>query len=160
MSARRTLLLDTNLLVLLAVGLTDKSLVGRHKRTTEYVEEDFDMLYSMIHQFDELCTTPNILTETSNLLAQSGSANRQEEILRTLAKLTEGADEEYVPSKQACRRKEFLRLGLADSVSLEKAPMVNCVLTADHDLFVSVEKAGGFAVNFNHVRTVGWIWPA
>ena len=37
-------ILDTNLLVLLIVGNTSKSLINSHKRLKDYSEDDFDVL--------------------------------------------------------------------------------------------------------------------
>jgi len=39
----RSVLLDTNLLLLLTVGMLDRKLIGKHKRTQEFTEEDFDL---------------------------------------------------------------------------------------------------------------------
>ena len=37
------------------------------KRTQQFVEEDFQLLRLLLGYFDKIITTPNILTEVSNL---------------------------------------------------------------------------------------------
>jgi hypothetical protein len=40
----QTLILDTNLLVLLVVGMTSRAYISRHKRLRAFLESDFDVL--------------------------------------------------------------------------------------------------------------------
>ncbi len=44
----RSALLDTNLFLLLIVGLYDKKLIEKHKRTKAFTPEDFDLLVELI----------------------------------------------------------------------------------------------------------------
>lgn len=63
---RRGLVIDSNLLILLLVGMTAKQSISSFKRTRMYSPEDFDLLVDFTKPFNKL-TTPNILTEVSNL---------------------------------------------------------------------------------------------
>ena len=151
----RSVLIDTNLLVLFVVGFSDKSLITRHKRTSAFVEEDYHVLCQFLSAFQVVMVTPNILTEASNLLSQAQQPTR-ETVLGTLASLIGRTREEYVASKEACKEKEFIRLGLTDSAILRRADAVDCVLTVDLSLYLALERSGHNAVNFNHLRVAGW----
>ncbi len=67
----RSVLLDTNLLLLLVVGLFNRDLIARHKRTNSFVPEDFDLLMEFIDGYDVLWVTSHCLAEVSNLLRQT-----------------------------------------------------------------------------------------
>jgi hypothetical protein len=94
-----TVVLDSNLLVLLAVGSLDKDLIREHKRTSQFTVEDFDLLLTLLGAFSEVLVTPNGLTETSNLLQYIKQPHRSK-LLAILAVLTERLTEEYVPSRE------------------------------------------------------------
>ena len=64
----KSLLIDTNLLVVLVVGLTDQNQIGKHKRTQAYTQEDFLVLYSTLESYQELWITAQAVAECSNLL--------------------------------------------------------------------------------------------
>ena len=81
----KRIILDTNLLLLLVVGLTDPALIGKHKRTRSFEVTDYDLLVNVLSGYNEIVVTPHILTETSNLLSQTAALSA--EVLR--AKLSE-----------------------------------------------------------------------
>ncbi len=150
---RSSVLIDSGLLVLLIVGLTDRFLIGRHRRTREYSTTDYDLLRRFLDQFAVVVVTPNILTEVSNLAEFAHGADRPL-VMETLAKLiSTAALERYGPSAVASARAEFLRLGLADCATLEQAGSVSCTITADLDLYLALASSGHKAVNFNHLRS-------
>ena len=64
------LLIDSNLLLLLFVGLRDRDRIQKFKRTAQFTIRDFERLAAFIRRFKEVVTTPSILTEVSNLLGQ------------------------------------------------------------------------------------------
>ncbi|AQG78174.1 hypothetical protein AWR27_01710 [Spirosoma montaniterrae] len=68
-SDSRGLIIDTNLIVLLVVGSVDPKRISSHKRLSKYTNDDFSILKSFVQRFRHpLYTTPNILTEASNLI--------------------------------------------------------------------------------------------
>lgn len=153
-STSRRLLLDTNLLVLLIVGSHDRSLVSRHKRTVQYTTEDFDLLLELVGGYDELLVTPNILTETSNLLRQIRAPldSQLTEVLGTWINQPI-MRENYVASANASGVEEFPRLGLTDAGILELLSGPVPFLTDDLDLYVAVStKHPNLVANFNHLR--------
>ena len=62
----KSALLDTNLLLVYVTGLSNPANLARLHHTRQYVG-DFPLLSRLINHFRTLLTTPNILTEVSNL---------------------------------------------------------------------------------------------
>ena len=149
---RCPLLIDTNLLVLFVVGTASKEYIAKHKKLTEFTVEDYDLLVKLIARASEVLVTPNTLTETSNLAAYIGEPARSK-VLDVLRTVSTGSQERYVPSSEAARRSEFIRLGLADAALLEATAAEKVtLLTADFNLYHAALTKGSQALNFNHLR--------
>ncbi len=128
-------LLDTNVLLLLLIGLTDRRLIARHKRTTQFRPLDFDLLVRFLGGFERRLVTPHILTEVSNLGGQIGNPDRSR-FFRSLRSGI-GAFEEIVTKSRSVSEVDeqlFCRLGLTDSVTLLAAAHPCLVLTDDQAL--------------------------
>lgn len=69
---------DSNLLVLLVVGLLDRDLVARHRRTRQFTAEDCDLLIRMVVDAETLSVTPSTLTGASNLLRYHDEPQRSQ----------------------------------------------------------------------------------
>ena len=67
----RSVLVDANLMLVFVVGSYEPLYVSKHKNTRGYSSEDFYLLRELLAQTHARITTPHILTEVSNLLAQS-----------------------------------------------------------------------------------------
>lgn len=147
--------IDTQLLVLLVVGETDRALISKHRRTKAYRVQDYELLVKLINEtHHQVFVTPNTLTEASNLLAQHGEPERSRifGMLQALIERTE--EEEVVESKVAARNSNFRRLGLADAALLEIVSASNPLITTDHDLYRAASaKEAGAAYNFSHYRS-------
>ena len=74
----RRILVDANILCLLVAGYCAPSAIGRHKRLRAYGIDDFKRVSQLMAPFDKVVTCPHILTETSNLLAQTNEFEKQE----------------------------------------------------------------------------------
>ncbi len=145
------LLIDTNLLVLCLIGRTNKRRIENFKRTSKYTIEDYELLEDLIGQFRRLVTTPQILTETSNLTDLSGPEIKT---LRGFFRNYVDTAHEAIPSgKAVVADSAFARLGFADAaVALaSESPML--VLTDDLTLSVALTQRGIDSINFNHLRT-------
>ncbi len=145
------MLIDTNLLVLLIVGLVDESYISKHRRLRVFSVEDFRWIRAQASAADELIFVPNVVTETSNLLRRIDGPIRGQ-LMRGFGALLSGAHERYVPSKEAAARREFERLGLTDAVLLILAETGAHLLTVDLDLYLAASTAGYSVVNYNHIR--------
>ena len=62
----RTLILDTNLMILLIVGIDLARIYQSSQRLRAYIESEFDVLTSFVVSAAQIVVTPNTLTETSN----------------------------------------------------------------------------------------------
>ena len=62
--------IDTQLLLLLWIGRFDRRQIGTFKRLRHYTEEDFDLLVGLLAHCPRLVTTPNVLTQVSDLAGQ------------------------------------------------------------------------------------------
>ena len=143
--------IDSNLLVLLAVGAVDRSQVGRHRRARNFAPEDYDRLMAIVDALERVLVTPNTLTEASNLL-ESGSDRR---FLAALRLIVEKSEEIVVASADATRNDAFLRLGLTDVVLLEAVSKTKPLLTADLDLYLAAAaREAGAAFNFTHCQAL------
>lgn len=67
---RDGILIDANLLLLLAVGRHDPALIASYKHTRSYSADDYSILEQFISLFRTVITTPHIMTEVSNLLGK------------------------------------------------------------------------------------------
>ena len=143
---------DSNLLVLLVVGATDRGLIAKHRRLRNFTEEDYETLLGLVNQIEQILVTPNTLTEASNLLAQHGEPERSRffEVLRILI---EENEEIVVTSKTASQNVEFKRLGLTDAGLLEVISNSNPLITVDLALYLAaISKESGSAYNFRHYQ--------
>ena len=145
------ILLDTNILVLVAVGLTDIRYIRRHKRLQTFDETDFQIVCDLIDSSSGVIFSPNILTETSNLIRYVGEPMKSE-IAMTFSGMIERTEEQYIPSASAVSRSEHVRLGLADAVLLRLAETGATLLTDDHLLYLAAASGGLNAINYNHIR--------
>ena len=151
----RGVLVDTNILLLHFIGQFDRSLVPHFKRTAQFTEEDFDLLMGLLARFKRIVTTPNVLSEVSNLSGQMGDPNRsacREQFARGIGVL----EERYVKSVDAAQSTQFSRIGLTDSGIMLLAKGEYLVLTDDLTLAGFLQAAGVDVLNFNHIRWTQW----
>jgi hypothetical protein len=151
----RGVLVDTNILLLFVVGAFDRGQIGRFKHTRQFVTEDFDLLVRLLGRFERIVTTPNILTEVSNLsghLPDNLKAACYAEFGRRIAVL----DEQYAPSGIVVGESPFAKLGLTDTSILHLSRGKYLVLTEDATLYVFLGAAKVDALNFNHLRPLAW----
>lgn len=147
----KQVILDTNLLVLFVIGMTDINLIEKHKRTQIFDVDDFELLKNTISKFDQIVVTPQILTETSNLLSQADTSTKSA-ILNTYALLLELQKEEYMTSISIVKHESFTRFGLTDCGILLMLDQERTLITTDAKLYYEAAKLSNNAVNFNDFR--------
>jgi hypothetical protein len=147
------LLLDTNLLLLLIIGSRSRSLVGSWKRLNMFSAEDYDTLSAIAERFVGLVTTPNILTEVSNL-AENLTGAYKGEYLTSLSDMITILDERYIPSRDVVASPIFNQFGLSDAVIADIVTREFLVLTIDLPLYQYLLAMGVDVLNFNHIRTL------
>ena len=144
-------ILDTNLLVLLVVGLTNINYIAAHKRLSSFTIDDYHLLTATLSSAETLVVTPNTLSEASNLLRYIAEPAKSEihAVFRTFIL---NYEERYLKSGDASSRQEFVRLGLTDSALLEVSKNDVLLLSVDLDLCIAAEIAQYKFINFNHLR--------
>lgn len=132
----RRLLLDTNTLLLLYVGLFRQDVIPDFKRTKAFTREDFVLLTAVIGTFDVVVTTPHILAEVSNLSGHL-TGDHREDYFALFAKEMAILEERHTGSATLSKEPCFNRLGLTDAGITQLArDEALVVLTADLDLYV------------------------
>jgi len=147
-------LIDANLLLLYFVGCYDPQLIPRFKRTKIFTIDDFPIIERIFDYFDFVVTTPNILTEVSNLSNQLTGKTKQgyfEEFGRRLVVL----EEKYSPSSLASEDPYFTSCGLTDSGVIRISAKEYLVITDDFRLSNILHSLGVDVINFNHLRVLG-----
>lgn len=151
------ILVDSNLLLLYFVGSHDPTMIQRFKRTRAFTPNDFALLRRVLEKFKRIITTPNILSEVSNLAAQMGRPAKEQFFLDFAEKIEmldeeEKLEEQYVVSRDASRTEEFAVIGLTDSVIMHLAKGRFLVLTDDFRLAGMLGHSKIDVINFNHLR--------
>jgi rRNA-processing protein FCF1 len=152
---RTGILLDTNILLLYFVGTFNEDEITRFNRTKMFTPEDYSTLVKILSRFDKIITTPNILTEVSNLSPQL-EGHLKSSYFELFARRIAVFDEHYVPSIEIARTDEFKRFALTDAAIFCLAKTKYLVLTVDLPLCNSLQKNGVDAINFNHIRVYNW----
>jgi len=144
-------LIDTNILVLLVVGAFDTKAIGNHKRTKKFSSDDYAAAKLVVEHCGKVFTTPNILTEVSNLASQTSEPMK----LGILAGLAAGIatlNELYHTSNDLRQMDEFIRYGLTDVGILRAAREGYLVFTDDLRLYGYLESQGLPAINIAHFQ--------
>ncbi len=150
-----SVLIDSNLLVLLIVGATEKKYIAQHKRTKGFSEEDYDILVEYLRPFQSIWITSYCLSEVSNLLRQTYDKLALE-LMSVLKEKISTFNEAHIPKSQIIENNIMLRLGVADTSFIEKAKKVSCSLTIDLDLCCELQRLNLNVKNFNHIRVKNW----
>jgi len=146
------LLIDANLLLLLFLGRVESKKIERYKRTSKYRADDYVLLELLIEPFERFLTTPNILTEVSNLSGYLEEPLRSR-YFRYFGEAVQSLFEVYSPSSTISQSATFVHLGLTDAGIVHLLSQEKClVLTDDLDLFVLISSSGFDAINFTHLR--------
>jgi rRNA-processing protein FCF1 len=127
------ILIDSNTLIVLLLGLIDPKLLKTHKTTSIYDEEDFFELLRVIEDFNQIIVLPNIWTEVDNLLNSFGGNYKYQYILR-ITELIKNTSENYIDSITGSQCESFFDLGLTDSIVLEQAKTSKLLITSDSKL--------------------------
>ncbi|MEQ1946792.1 MAG: hypothetical protein ABL995_06375 [Bryobacteraceae bacterium] len=148
-------LIDTNLLVLLVVGLVNPRRIEAFKRTRQYTAADFRLLNAALDGFRPLYATPQIAAEVSNLTDLGGIERvAARNVLKTIVNEW---TEPVVTSVAAVQGRFYERLGLTDSAIQIVSSEKKCsVLTDDLDLYLALSRLGVPVYNFNHLRERAW----
>jgi hypothetical protein len=148
-------LVDTNLLVLYLVGLLNKHRIPKFNRTNNFTIKDFELLVRLIGHFGKLIVTPHVLSQVSDLTDLDG---KERDTIRGLFKwlVEQRIEEFYDQSSLLVADPIFKGHGLADAAVATICSRGILVLTADVKLQLALQRQNADALNFNHVRPLGW----
>jgi len=147
------LLVDTNMLVLFAVGRVNRGRIETFKRTRKFASRDFDLLLRVLGRWrtGTLYTVPHVLAEVSNLTDLKGSEGPQ--IRQFLKETISLLFEVKIPSVKAALDPTYTSLGLVDAAIAAVAREHKCtVLTDDLDLYLRLQRDAVSVVNFTHLQ--------
>ena len=152
----RSVLLDTNLLLLLIVGLYNKSFISVHKRTNNFVPGDFDLLVESIDGYEILWVTSHCLAEVSNLLLMQTHEKHAKELMDCFSGFVAKAKESHVPKEIIFKNGISTRIGVADTGIIIKSKRVSCVFTVDFNLYIEILNRGykvrHFQINMRPIK--------
>lgn len=152
---QKGVVVDTNILLLYFVGMTNRERIARFNRTQSFLPDDYDTLVRILSYFSRIITTPNILTEVNSLANQLGEPERTQ-CFTIFAQGISVFEECYLESKTVVTDQRFARFGLTDCGILNIARGQHLVLTDDLKLANYLQQQGIDTINFNNIRIYGW----
>ena len=154
----KSLLLDTNLLLLLVAGHADRRLVKTWPRVRNLGHDSYDVLNKAVDNFVQffdarIVTTPNILTEVSNL-GNDLKYDHRNRFFDAFAELIAVLFEEsYVTSSSISGSQGFAIFGLTDMAILDRGLGEPClVLTEDGTLADFLARKGVDTMTLDEIR--------
>jgi hypothetical protein len=148
----RDVLLDANILLMDVIGTLDPARISTFKRTKMFTIDNYALLVRLLRQwFRAVVTTPNILTEVSNLAGELGEPLKAR-VFQIFAEAVKRVPEHYAASRAATEHPAFVKFGLTDAVMARMAAGDILVLTVDFPLSQYLECSQLPVLNFNHLR--------
>jgi hypothetical protein len=154
----KSVLLDSNLLLVFVSGQLGQGIFQKFKRIQDYSISDYQLLVRFLSAFKRLITTPHILTEVSNL-ANSLPQNYKPEWYANFASLIASQEkdamilEKWIPAAELSRGPEFIAFGITDA-ALGRLAAEALVVTEDFRLAGYLQSQGIDVLNFHHLRTL------
>lgn len=149
-----TVLMDTNLAILLCVGISGPQNIEKHKRLRgDYDEQDYYLLVKLLGNNSKLVFSPYVLGETSNLVRQVADPLKSQLVL-ILRDVILLADEIQMSCAKIVNDSRYLDLGITDAALLsilDEHPQL-ALLTADAKLYIAASAKGRTALNFSHIQ--------
>jgi hypothetical protein len=149
------IVLDTNVLLLFVVGSISAALIQIHRRTAAFDHSDFQLLERLVSRFPSIATTPNVLSEVSNLAMQVRQPWKSA-VQDRLKTLVPALRESYYRSTSLVELREFEEFGLTDCGILLLARKGRLVITTDLAQYRMLHEAKCAALIFNQIRDQEW----
>ena len=154
--ASRGVVVDTNLMVLLFVGLADERLVVRHRRTQAYSVNDFRVLVEFIRRFRQMIVTPQLLAEVTNL-CETGFEPRARRVLGAMCGQLSRCQEHHTPMQLMLQSELLPKIGFADASMVFAARGQYLVLTDNVRDTRHLQDAECDVLNFTRLRSMRWL---
>lgn len=154
----KSILLDSNLLLVFIGGTLGAAAFARFKRISAYTIRDYELLVRFLRSFTILITTPHVLTEVSNLansLPDWWKPDWFENLASLIAseKRSPGLRERWIPATELSQMPEFAAFGITDS-ALTRLASEALVLTDDRRLSGFLKVQGTTVLNFHDLRNL------
>jgi rRNA-processing protein FCF1 len=148
-----TILLDTNIAILLVVGRASEDFISRHINIkSDFNRNDFAELERFLLQFDAIDVTPHILAEVNSLIRQRVDGDMLNAIMAAFREFIESVNEVVVASKIGSHNDAFAWAGLTDALTSEAMKSsTRTVLTNDQTLLSSLAKQGANVLGFSQI---------
>ncbi|MEL6351628.1 MAG: hypothetical protein AAFR58_07680 [Cyanobacteria bacterium J06627_28] len=155
--ARRGIVVDTNILLVLIFGLLDPRRLSQRRGTESFTQKDYTLLNLLLSRFNTVITTPSVLTEVNSFINNLAEPDRSRCYQLLAIALSDQAQttmlEVYVPSQEiASLDWPFAKYGLTDCSIAEAAYDKYLVLTNDFKLSSYLQFRGVDAISFTNLR--------
>jgi rRNA-processing protein FCF1 len=152
----KSVLLDSNLLLVFLSGLLGTHLFQGFKRISNYTVNDYELLVRLIASFAVLLTTPHVLTEVSNLANALREPYKRDWYINLATLITSdqerfGIREQWVPVTELAGMPEFVAFGITDA-ALTRLSSEALVITEDYRLSDVLNGQGTPVLNFRDLR--------
>lgn len=145
--------LDANLLCLLVVGASRPDWIESHPRLRAFSFADYATLLQIFDRVGDPVLCPQVLAETSNLIAFKQSPRQVDSLRGSLAMFVKRFEEITVDARRVVGGQSYRLLGLTDAVILLlSAERKYRLLSDDLALCLAAQRHGVNAINYNYVR--------
>lgn len=154
--AGKSVLLDSNLLLIFLCGSLGAQVFTRFKRVKDYSMDDYELLLRFVGCFSVLLTTPHILTEVNNLansLPEWVKPDWYENFSSLIASQDQlpGLREHWDPAIELSQMPQFAAFGITDT-ALTRLSSEALIVTEDYRLSGSLASCGIDVLNFGDLR--------
>ncbi|MBM2813937.1 MAG: hypothetical protein HW421_699 [Ignavibacteria bacterium] len=145
------IIIDSNLLIYYFIGSYHQNLVKNFKVTKKYGIDGYKIIRDILNLFEYKITTPNILTEISNLSNKIPDKEKIE-FYHTFFQEITIFDEVFIPSKEVFENEKSRKFGLTDSIIFHLSKNKSyLVLTDDFELCKFLEFHNIDVLNYNNL---------
>ena len=129
----RDVIIDTNIFILFLAGQINENKIGAYTRNSLYTKEDYYFLLNILANYDRIITSPNILTETDNILNRISGEDKYKYLVLAKA-IYKQTIEKYIKTETISQNWFFDTLGITDSAILMMAKESDLLISADSSL--------------------------
>lgn len=149
---KKPIITDTSPLLLLLIGLYDKSTIKGFKRLSKYDSDDFDLLFQFVAT-RKVIITPQVLAEVSNFAKElKNNPDTFSEIIGKNKALLEKVCEKYIPKNDILGSQELVRFGFTDASIILAAKENNALVLTDDFPLLSICKRNG--LDTKHMKEI------
>ncbi len=147
--------IDTEILLLLCIGLFDEGLITRFKRTSKYTLEEFRIAQWIIGEISPHLVTPHVLAEFSNL--SNNLKERRNGYYSAIDSFLKNEIEVFYPKEDILDDPYVSFLGFADISLFKTCRDRGCVLfTADSPLTDILRRQNVDVINMVEIQADLW----